>query len=58
MIKDKIGKIPIKKDKKKLESIGLINQTRDPSYETKIIIYKVNQNKSWNLISNQPIVKI
>jgi hypothetical protein len=58
MIKDKIEKIPIKKDKKKLESIGLINQTRDPSYETEIILYKVNQNKSWNLISNQPIVKI
>jgi len=50
MIKDKIEKIPIKKDKKKLESIGLI--------ETEIILYKVNQNKSWNLISNQPIVKI
>jgi hypothetical protein len=46
MIKHKIEKIPIKKDKKKLESIGLINQTRDPSYETEIILYKVNQNKS------------
>jgi hypothetical protein len=34
MLKDKIGKIPIKKDrKKKLESIGLTHQTRNSSYE-------------------------
>jgi hypothetical protein len=35
----------------------LNRQTRDSSNETEIILYKANQNKSWNLIPNQPNVE-
>jgi hypothetical protein len=38
MLKDKIKKIPIEKDKKTLESTGLTCQTHDSTHETEIIL--------------------
>jgi len=38
-------KMSIKKDKKKLESIELICQTRNTGYKTKLTTYKANHNK-------------
>jgi hypothetical protein len=37
--------MPIKKEKKKLQSIKLIRQTRDTSHEIEITTWKVNHNK-------------
>jgi hypothetical protein len=57
MIKLKL-KNGLKKNKKnKSSKLKLIHQIRDSSYETWIKSYKTNQNKSQNLISNQPNVK-
>jgi hypothetical protein len=49
----------IKKEtrKKDLNQSELTFQILDPGYETKIISYKINQNKLWNSISNQPNFK-
>jgi len=58
MIKLKLKNGLKKRHKKKSSKLKLIHQIRDSSYETWIKSYKTNQNKSQNLIHNQPNVKI